>query len=166
MTSGAWSGGAGIIPARAGFTSPPTRRGHTSWDHPRSRGVYCRSKSLSMRMTGSSPLARGLRGLLGPCRRVVRIIPARAGFTRECRIQADAGTDHPRSRGVYPLSTVLLRRTPGSSPLARGLPSQKCPEGYTPGIIPARAGFTVRRSGAASCGPDHPRSRGVYRSRT
>ena len=29
-----------IIPARAGFTTPPTVRTGPSWDHPRSRGVY------------------------------------------------------------------------------------------------------------------------------
>ena len=31
-----------------------------------------------------------------------------------------------------------------------------------PGIIPARAGFTPTAPGAATCGWDHPRSRGVY----
>ena len=50
-----------IIPARAGFTwtrrpprGPPT-------DHPRSRGVYCRARSAYGDLSGSSPLARGLR---------------------------------------------------------------------------------------------------------
>ena len=50
-----------IIPARAGFT--PVRR-TPSWrwpDHPRSRGVYCASRIMGSRMSGSSPLARGLR---------------------------------------------------------------------------------------------------------
>ena len=35
----------------------------------------------------------------------------------------------------------------------------------TPGIIPARAGFTDERAPQASQGADHPRSRGVYASR-
>ena len=71
----------GIIPARAGFTTPKERIAYGQQDHPRSRGVYplpCSCRSLR---AGSSPLARGLpsarRGF--PCGR--RIIPARAGFT-------------------------------------------------------------------------------------
>ncbi|ERH20503.1 hypothetical protein HMPREF1979_03287, partial [Actinomyces johnsonii F0542] len=30
------------------------------------------------------------------------------------------------------------------------------------GIIPARAGFTIRRASISRISPDHPRSRGVY----
>ena len=93
--------GAGIIPARAGFTwrwasTPPPR-----WDHPRSRGVYtARSPSRSGR-DGSSPLARGLPAALLPPAAPDGIIPARAGFTYS-RILGDMHhTDHPRSRGVY-----------------------------------------------------------------
>ena len=50
----------------------------------------------------------------------------------------------------------------GSSPLARGLPAA-VPAGLgTPGIIPARAGFTWRRRSPRLRTGDHPRSRGVY----
>ena len=50
-----------IIPARAGFTSAPTRSARPRRDHPRSRGVYL-MKCLALRAAaGSSPLARGLR---------------------------------------------------------------------------------------------------------
>ena len=50
-----------IIPARAGFTL-----GHGSGrmdlqDHPRSRGVYWNGPCRKKKLTGSSPLARGLR---------------------------------------------------------------------------------------------------------
>ena len=71
----------GIIPARAGFTSPPVRSRRSRADHPRSRGVYCAWCSMLASRGGSSPLARGLR-VSGdvPVHRV-RIIPARAGFT-------------------------------------------------------------------------------------
>ena len=75
-----------IIPARAGFTqqqyrahacspgSSPLARGllpagtdfgATVKDHPRSRGVYGRRRSVSGRRCGSSPLARGLRAEIG-----------------------------------------------------------------------------------------------------
>ena len=114
---------AGIIPARAGFTSRMSRRRGGRSDHPRSRGVYGPGSPLSPLSPGSSPLARGLRrpeARADPCR---RIIPARAGFTGCSPWSCDPPADHPRSRGVY---RKLRRATPGragSSPLARGLPS-------------------------------------------
>ena len=51
-------------------------------------------------------------------------------------------SDHPRSRGVYPLSRCLRWSPWGSSPLARGFTPFLCPLHHIP--------------------PDHPRSRGVY----
>ena len=50
----------------------------------------------------------------------------------------------------------------GSSPLARGLPVRAALVRRREGIIPARAGFTVRVSDDDSMRTDHPRSRGVY----
>ena len=52
----------------------------------------------------------------------------------------------------------------GSSPLARGLPSQFHTVNRQNGIIPARAGFTAVYVGRSTEGADHPRSRGVYRN--
>ena len=71
-----------IIPARAGFTAPRGCLPERSPDHPRSRGVYLRSRSTSSSTRGSSPLARGLRHSGRGRLRTRRIIPARAGFTR------------------------------------------------------------------------------------
>ena len=51
----------GIIPARAGFTTAPTRTSVSGPDHPRSRGVYSTWSSARRTPSGSSPLARGLR---------------------------------------------------------------------------------------------------------
>ena len=50
----------------------------------------------------------------------------------------------------------------GSSPLARGLPVGPDLVRGDRGIIPARAGFTLRETGAEKAASDHPRSRGVY----
>ena len=50
-------------------------------DHPRSRGVYPVRIPTSFTDAGSSPLARGLRGVLSVIRVCRGIIPARAGFT-------------------------------------------------------------------------------------
>ena len=135
-------GEGGIIPARAGFTlSAP--------DAPEVE-------------PGSSPLARGLRHLGFAASDGPWIIPARAGFTRTGCPRSCPPADHPRSRGVYFLLVLNWMSTPGSSPLARGLPMSPSYTPRVPGIIPARAGFTPRcPQNARQCG-DHPRSRGVY----
>jgi len=52
--------------------------------------------------------------------------------------------------------------SPGSSPLARGLPVDEGGDGRPRGIIPARAGFTCRFTRSSPRRRDHPRSRGVY----
>ena len=72
----------------------------------------------------------------------VRIIPARAGFTKYWEVSCKGRRDHPRSRGVYSENFEVERRIVGSSPLARGLPAGGRPSGGRRGIIPARAGFT------------------------
>ena len=91
----------GIIPARAGFTRPHRPGDHPRRDHPRSRGVYLAWRSMTVTGSGSSPLARGLRFLEALEFLIVRIIPARAGFT------------HSAVKSALWWS--------GSSPLARGL---------------------------------------------
>ena len=110
-----------IIPARAGFTVPPTAPHGRSRDHPRSRGVYELEQYHALPEQGSSPLARGLPtgwtwGLFNG-----RIIPARAGFTAPVVPTTGAAPDHPRSRGVYPPAHNKVPLANGSSPLARGL---------------------------------------------
>ena len=71
-----------IIPARAGFTTSPSITSRRPRDHPRSRGVYSQSGRADTGLAGSSPLARGLLGQDVARLQVLRIIPARAGFTR------------------------------------------------------------------------------------
>ena len=173
-----------IIPARAGFTSRPSRR--------------------RAGQAGSSPLARGLPSSPLACYGQVRIIPARAGFTdagpgqargpgdhpRSRGVYDDApaiapglhgiiparagftggragrrltGPDHPRSRGVYRGSGISTQPPPGSSPLARGLRPGGGSQDPHRGIIPARAGFTCPAPEPSGAPADHPRSRGVYR---
>ena len=131
-----------IIPARAGFTSWGTYPSATTWDHPRSRGVYWGDPKGVRGPTGSSPLARGLHdrhvGELG----ANRIIPARAGFTSCPAPWAAYQQDHPRSRGVYRVGQQVPTVGFGSSPLARGLRRLHRNPHQGSGIIPARAGFT------------------------
>ena len=172
----------GIIPARAGFTDPLPRAARRPSGHPRSRGVYPRGRTAASSSSGSSPLARGLRGRGVPDRLQAGIIPARAGFTSAQRQSSQHGKDHPRSRGVYTGTVVAEGDGSGSSPLARGLRLHVQNLGEDARIIPARAGFTSRtatrkpseriipaRAGfttvnhqRARVRGDHPRSRGVY----
>ena len=135
---------------------------HASTDHPRSRGVYQRGEHGSGDDRGSSPLARGLRRHrhAGGCRG--GIIPARAGFTRSGSGARGRPTDHPRSRGVYVFVFCSYVCSTGSSPLARGLPTEFTAPASRSRIIPARAGFTSSRPTPWRPTPDHPRSRGVY----
>ena len=173
-------GAFGIIPARAGFTNCKPCVLEEIGDHPRSRGVYNPRPRTSPVNGGSSPLARGLPADTDWYGAEHRIIPARAGFTcLSCDVVLGEW-DHPRSRGVYCNTTVEFRNTPGSSPLARGLPSTVSGASSTYRIIPARAGFTFcllssfhriipARAGFTTNNlkrqrtlKDHPRSRGVY----
>ena len=119
-----WSGArwlAGIIPARAGFTSGRRNHEHEPADHPRSRGVYDAGAGARAGSTGSSPLARGLRPRDRRAQALVGIIPARAGFTPARLRQPAAPEDHPRSRGVYISRVLPDGEEMGSFPLARGL---------------------------------------------
>ena len=70
-----------IIPARAGFTERRQAGSAARRDHPRSRGVYWGPSASTAAAPGSSPLARGLRRVIGRVIGVGGIIPARAGFT-------------------------------------------------------------------------------------
>ena len=99
-------------------------------------------------------------------RRTWGIIPARAGFTRTWRRPGPWRADHPRSRGVYTRPRRSSACAEGSSPLARGLLG--CAIVWTIGhwIIPARAGFTGMVGVTMGGAEDHPRSRGVYGSRS
>ena len=111
---------------------------------------------------GSSPLARGLQSTARQRVHERRIIPARAGFTGTSRRRRPPTGDHPRSRGVYAQLGLPYVVGGGSSPLARGLREAEAARLAGLGIIPARAGFTSRRTGPAASRWDHPRSRGVY----
>ena len=135
----------GIIPARAGFTAAAASECHREPDHPRSRGVYEAETVPSPVGWGSSPLARGLLQFNQNEFLEERIIPARAGFTRLLAGRSVEMPDHPRSRGVYSAYSPVSSMRPGSSPLARGLPS--CWSCRSLSVV------------------DHPRSRGVYNSR-
>ena len=156
----------GIIPARAGFTYRFPGTPQQAADHPRSRGVYRPVGVIGLALSGSSPLARGLRLRISARNSIQGIIPARAGFTLPDAPGIASERDHPRSRGVY--GDAVMRPGPslGSSPLARGLQYPTLPRRERDRIIPARAGFTSQSRSWCPRSRDHPRSRGVYASPT
>ena len=151
-----------IIPARAGFTAGQFGLAVRARDHPRSRGVYAPQDGAEGAVQGSSPLARGLPAYQRKRPGRLGIIPARAGFTGPDHLGWPGPADHPRSRGVYMISSAHSGSRRGSSPLARGLPGAVAVGGGVPGIIPARAGFTPAAHPQGGRPVDHPRSRGVY----
>ena len=137
-----YDGGNGIIPARAGFTGPASSNINPTEDHPRTRGVYKFLMHIRSLGGGSSPHARGLlRGRVSVALRC-GIIPARAGFTTIGPVISPLAADHPRTRGVYITTLPIMSRSRGSSPHARGLPSNLRKITGEKRIIPARAGFT------------------------
>ena len=133
-----------IIPARAGFTDSSRGIPGPLSDHPRSRGVYPPVHGRGPTAGGSSPLARGLRHKAFTDLGISRIIPARAGFTRQVEQNGHRLQDHPRSRGVYNWDPAPVVCENGSSPLARGLRAVAHDPDREVRIIPARAGFTRR----------------------
>ena len=151
-----------LPPLARGLPSPSCSASAGGGDHPRSRGVYGASSLLQLLIGGSSPLARGLLGVVLAHHNRRRIIPARAGFTPRSNRTPTSNPDHPRSRGVYAIEAGVVPVLRGSSPLARGLPPFRLNPGLDLGIIPARAGFTESPTAYRRGCTDHPRSRGVY----
>ena len=131
-----------LIPARAGTTTRSYRFSGLQRAHPRSRGDH-RVREVSVCAgRGSSPLARGPLTFLSNHPGTIRLIPARAGTTRQsCTAQIADGA-HPRSRGDHPVDIAPACAAAGSSPLARGPHPRRRPRFCARGLIPARAGTT------------------------
>ena len=111
-----------LIPARAGNMPGQFFRVGRLAAHPRSRGDHVSMNSPCGVSVGSSPLARGPRGILRPLCALAGLIPARAGNTYEPGFPFVPCWAHPRSRGEHSSSTGKITLTLGSSPLARGTP--------------------------------------------
>ena len=91
---------------------------------------------------GSSPLARGTRGLRGELCRRDRFIPARAGNTSRATLESASPPVHPRSRGEHNPVAKDFPHSTGSSPLARGTRRTATAVQPYSRFIPARAGNT------------------------
>ena len=112
----------GLIPARAGKTSPRTSSSTAPAAHPRACGENGVSQGMGCGVGGSSPRVRGKRWCGGCVSGIGGLIPARAGKTgRPCTAASAAG---------------------GSSPRVRGKRADRCAGQPRVGLIPARAGKT------------------------
>ena len=153
---------AGLIPARAGNTHVSCRCVFPLWAHPRSRGEHNRQKTSRTHSTGSSPLARGTRPPTTASTPPTGLIPARAGNTEPRLVHLQVGRAHPRSRGEHQPRFSAMSASLGSSPLARGTQVGFFGGDGACGLIPARAGNTLKRNDTRGCERAHPRSRGEH----
>ena len=89
-----------------------------------------------------------------------RLIPAHAGKTQASTPKPLSSAAHPRSRGENINARVAACCASGSSPLTRGKPTRRSPDGRSRRLIPAHAGKTPLNDGMPRYIWAHPRSRG------
>ena len=113
-------------------------------------------------MTGSPPLARGIRIDKITGKNTVRITPACAGNTMTRASVLRTSGDHPRLRGEYWCCLWNGSGKPGSPPLARGILLDARESLEKARITPACAGNTAFLCKMCFHPEDHPRLRGEY----
>ena len=91
----------GITPACAGNTYSVMVYIRSNRDHPRLRGEYFESLTISLVQIGSPPLARGIRTMQRKRSGKTGITPACAGNTLLMNVVNAMSRDHPRLRGEY-----------------------------------------------------------------
>ena len=115
---------------------------------------------------GSSPRVRGKQRHGRGGRRLLRLIPARAGKTRHQPRTPRGRRAHPRACGENTLWVMVSRFAFGSSPRVRGKLSLVLTAGGDRRLIPARAGKTSSRSCTRGSAAAHPRACGENISAT
>ena len=172
-----------IIPAYAGSTFPFVSVRGLSPDHPRIRGEHTQYILSVIFVSGSSPHTRGAQRYPRNRQAERRDHPRIRGehhrlgcagdfgrgsspHTRGARLRRPGTVprrlDHPRIRGEHDQLLGGDDEGRGSSPHTRGALRFGGVEIDAPGIIPAYAGSTPRRSGPLFRGADHPRIRGEH----
>ena len=150
-----------IIPARAGQTATPKAVVIIPPDHPRACGANSIVLLTALGGGGSSPRVRGKPRPMRVAAWRARIIPARAGQTRQAGAADRPGPDHPRACGANDSNPTEKSRLDGSSPRVRGKPGAKMRFRSVHRIIPARAGQTRRPARCCHTRSDHPRACGA-----
>ena len=109
------------------------------------RGVYQRFKQMICFSAGNTPACAGSTNIPFPIR---------------C-----ARREHPRLRGVYQRQAKQILSKTGTPPLARGLLQSFRPSSGTIRNTPACAGSTIYDGFTCGSTGEHPRLRGVYKTR-
>ncbi len=151
-----------IIPARAGNTCWRTTAPTGSSDHPRAGGEHRAPGGSVYSPIGSSPRGRGTQSRIGGDFLRRRIIPARAGNTKDREPAHMEATDHPRAGGEHQICAGHFDFPSGSSPRGRGTRTLLTLHLKHRRIIPARAGNTIATESATPRPTDHPRAGGEH----
>ncbi len=133
----------GLIPARAGSTTPRSAGCRCTWAHPRACGEHEPVGGDGRIHQGSSPRVRGALAVGVADDGVAGLIPARAGSTSPRSPLSPTPRAHPRACGEHPPTDAFVVGSAGSSPRVRGaqpISSEPCARS---GLIPARAGSTL-----------------------
>ena len=147
----------GLIPARAGKTTPRPASRRSPTAHPRACGENSSMVQRFPSHLGSSPRVRGKpvgrhRGEIG-----VRLIPARAGKTPSMRLPSYEPPAHPRACGENVWTAFHTPTAAGSSPRVRGKHNERHRQQPAPRLIPACAGKTAYLTLSVLTVPAHPR---------
>ena len=155
-------GGAGarLIPAHAGKTTLRSTCNSPSPAHPRACGENYRAAHSSAVNTGSSPRVRGKHRPTNTTLPPTRLIPARAGKTAGALLLFSPPSAHPRACGENCMAAVAAPMSQGSSPRVRGKLAAAWVAPARTGLIPARAGKTVRVGSTSTTSGAHPRACG------
>ena len=150
----------GLIPARAGKTSPGAAAACAGWAHPRACGENEVAGRGGEVPCGSSPRVRGKHAQEGALVVPRRLIPARAGKTSPPGCSSRHTPAHPRACGENGDCLPGCGPVGGSSPRVRGKPARADVVVAVPRLIPARAGKTPTVLPRARTLWAHPRACG------
>ncbi len=154
------SEGIRLIPACAGKTNVSRSFSTSFGAHPRMRGENRIVTCSNTRPLGSSPHARGKRGLFDYQASRYRLIPACAGKTLAGTLSSAMNLAHPRMRGENICVPDRPHGASGSSPHARGKRDKRTIKNRQGRLIPACAGKTEFTFDCPTLPTAHPRMRG------
>ena len=149
-----------LIPARAGKTWPVTVPAFGVQAHPRACGENLPASPPAAPGGGSSPRGRGKHAPATPSNDTSGLIPARAGKTGGSVCRSASPAAHPRACGENSSEKQAGRGEQGSSPRVRGKLVGMLDANRSGGLIPARAGKTLRRARGMCVPWAHPRACG------
>ena len=154
-----------LIPARAGKTGNIMARKLPEGAHPRACGENRLPPSSLGRIPGSSPRVRGKPSGVESASTAGGLIPARAGKTMMWAAMVVQPRAHPRACGENLWAPLDSAPSTGSSPRVRGKRWRRPWGPRIRGLIPARAGKTMRTQPPPPPRWAHPRACGENHAR-